>query len=114
MNDHDAFDARARAAHAASLDALSPRVRAQLAQRRRSASATGRPPHARPALGWALATLALCAVAIGVFRPDARDARAPAPATAGTTAPAAADTLEDNPDFYLWLASRDADSLASE
>ena len=113
MNDHDAFDARMRAAHAESLARLSPRVQAQLAQRRHAALATPRTSHARPALGWALATLAVCAVAIGVFRPGER---APTPARlAGTTAVAAApDTLEDNPDFYLWLASRDADSLASE
>jgi hypothetical protein len=100
-----------RAAHAESLARLSPRVQAQLAQRRQAALAA--PRTSRPALGWALATLAVCAVAIGVFRPAER---APTPATlAGTTTVAPApDTLEDNPDFYLWLASRDADSLASE
>lgn len=112
MNDQDAFDARMRAAHAESLARLSPRVQAQLAQRR-AALAAPRTSHARPAFGWALATLAICALAVGVFRPAER---APTPTTlAGTTEVAPApDTLEDNPDFYLWLASRDADSLASE
>ena len=40
MNVHDpndAFDARVRAVHAQSLEQLSPRVQAQLAQRRRAA-----------------------------------------------------------------------------
>ena len=113
MNDHDAFDARARAAHAESLARLSPRVQAQLAQRRHAALSAPGSSRARPAFGWALATLAVCATVIGVFRPAERT---PTPATlAGTAAVAPApDTLEDNPDFYLWLASRDADSLASE
>ncbi len=41
MNDNARFDALARAAHAGSLEALSPRVRAQLQQRRRAAFAAG-------------------------------------------------------------------------
>ena len=41
MNDDARFDAHARAAHAGSLEALSPRVRAQLQQRRRAAVAAG-------------------------------------------------------------------------
>ena len=112
MNEHDALDARARAAHRDALAHLSPRIQAQLAQRRHAALAPTA-SHARPAFGWALATLAVCAIAIGVFRPAERT---PAPARADGVAAVAAvpDTLEDNPDFYLWLASRDADSLASE
>ena len=60
-----------------------------------------------------MATLALAAVAIGVLRPTHR---ADAPTLAATVVPAAgsADTTDDNPDFYLWLASNDATSLASE
>ncbi|HSR64457.1 MAG TPA: hypothetical protein VLM17_02475 [Xanthomonadaceae bacterium] len=113
MNDHDALDARVRAAHADSLAQLSPRVRAQLARRSRLAMAAKPAPGTRPALGWALAALAACAVVVGVFHPASQVARSPAPALATTTT-AAPDTLDDNPDFYLWLASRDADSLASE
>ncbi|NUS38988.1 MAG: hypothetical protein HOQ02_08195 [Lysobacter sp.] len=112
MNDHDAFDNRLRAAHRAALASLSPQVRAQLAQRRRMALTT-QASHARPALGWALAMLAVCAVAIGVFRPGSHDAAAPV-LSASTPTTRATETLDDNPDFYLWLASRDADSLASE
>ena len=113
MNDHDAFDARLRNAHAASLEALSPRVQAQLARRRRAALAPPRSSRARTGLGWALGALAACAVAVGMFRPATHEARTPTLAIATPAAPAP-DTLEDNPDFYLWLASRDADSLASE
>ncbi|MGN6512687.1 MAG: hypothetical protein ACTHKZ_03835 [Lysobacteraceae bacterium] len=113
MTTHDAFDARLRAAHAASLAHLSPRVQAQLAQRRRAAPAAPGPGRARPAFGLALATLAVCAVAVGVFRQDGRAPAAGPLAAADAVAPAP-DSFEDNPDFYLWLASRDADSLAAE
>jgi hypothetical protein len=117
MNGHDTFDARLRAAHAIALERLSPKTQAQLVQRRRRALAADEDPGvpARPALRWAVATLAICAVAIGIFHPF----RGPSPAAPGltstkTSATAPADTTEDNPDFYVWLASSDANSLASE
>lgn len=69
---HDDRDDRlaqaARSAHAASLDALSPRVRAQLAQRRRAALADNARPTA--AARWpmlALGSAAALALAIGLF-----------------------------------------------
>lgn len=112
MTGHEQLDARLRAAHAVSLERLSPSVRAQLAQRRRRALAAPAHDRARPALRWAVATLAVAVVAIGVLRPTHR----PDAATlAASTPPAAsADVTDDNPDFYLWLASNDATSLASE
>jgi len=112
---HDNFDTRARLAHAASLERLSPKAQAQLVQRRRRALAAQDAPHARPALRWAVATLAVCAVAIGLLHPG-RNPIPSASTLATTTAPAAApaDNIDDNPDFYLWLASSDAHSLASE
>ena len=114
MNADDAFDTRLREAHAASLAHLSPRVRAQLALRRRGTASPAPASRARPALGLAFATLAVCALAVGLFRPGAHDAGDPRLARQGPATVSAADTLDDNPDFYLWLASRDADALASE
>lgn len=96
----DTDDALARAArdtHAASLDHLSPRVQAQLAQRRRAAMQ----PRRSAARGWpmiATASTAALALAIGVFvlRDDGAKAPqvadAPAAATQPATTPASVDT----------------------
>jgi hypothetical protein len=64
----DSLAQAARSAHAASLDHLSPRVRAQLAQRRRAALAE----HARPSAPrrwpmFALGSAAALTLAIGLF-----------------------------------------------
>lgn len=72
---HDDRDARAddrlaqaaRSVHAASLDALSPRVRAQLAQRRRAALTARAPSAARRWPMLALGSAAALALAIGLF-----------------------------------------------
>ena len=113
MTGHESVETRLRAAHAVSVERLSPTVQAQLAQRRRRAMTAHAEDHARPALRWAMATLAVTVVAIGVLRPTHRP---DAPTLAASVVPAAvpADTTDDNPDFYLWLASNDATSLASE
>jgi hypothetical protein len=114
MTANETFDERMRATHAAALERLSPKTQAQLVQRRRRALAAQDASHARPALRWAVATLAVCVIAIGVFRP----LRGPSPSTsplASTAAPTApAETIDDNPDFYVWLDSSDATSFASE
>jgi hypothetical protein len=86
----DALARAARDAHAASLDHLSPRVQAQLAQRRRAATQ----PRRSAARGWpmiATASTAALALAIGALAIDTfvlRDDGAPAPQIAD--APAAA------------------------
>ena len=113
MTGHEQLDARLRAAHAVSLERLSPTVHAQLAQRRRRAMAAHGQHQARPALRWVVATLAVVVVAVGVLRPTQRPDAPMRAATNGTATPSA-DTTDDNPDFYLWLASNDATSLASE
>lgn len=96
----DALLRAARHAHAASLDRLSPRVQAQLAQRRRAAMQPAR----GKARGWAMiatASTAVLALAIGVFVLRDDGAQAPQVADAGTattapiapaTQPAPADT----------------------
>lgn len=175
----DALDAAARRAHAASLEHLSPRVQAQLAQRRRAALAGARPRPMLRGLQWlAGGVAAVGALALGlqlmrtpevpaapasvasvpapVVAPAAvaAQADAPAPVTPAPSVPTpvvadpivlaeaadaaanvdadvilaaavdasadAVDTvasefaLEDDPDFYLWLASVDASELAPE
>lgn len=116
MNDFE-FDRRARAVHEQSLQALSPRVRAQLHNRLRAAISAPRAP--RHAHRWGLATAAVLALAIGFGVPWTGIDESTAPAgdrlAIAEPAPAAAPaTLDQDPDFYLWLASADAVALASE
>ena len=69
-NDNDnamSFEDAARSAHSASLDRLSPRVRAQLAQRRRAALAGPREAGFRIWPMLALGSTAAVALAIGLF-----------------------------------------------
>lgn len=101
----------ARDAHAASLDHLSPRVQAQLAQRRRAAT---QPRHSA-ARGWpmiatastAALALAIGALTIGTFvsRDDGanapRMADAPAAATQPATTPSPVDTAPYDADAPL-------------
>ena len=124
MSTHDRFEEAVRAAHAQSLDHVSPRVRAQLAQRRRAAlSGQARANPWRFALPLA-AACAVGAVAIGLqFR---EPAQAPIVATAKPATPLPSDivlaqsddnaeyaTLEESPDLYVWMAS-DGAVLAME
>ena len=112
------FDHALRGHHDASLQALSPRVRAQLVQRRhaalRGATATRSHRFGYAAAGFA----ALCALAIGL---QFRDLPTPAsmPTTTVATASAApvraaSTMLDEDPDFYAWLASSDAMQVAME
>jgi hypothetical protein len=120
MNTDDRFDDALRAAHARSLEHLSPRVQAQLRQRRRSALAGDSATAPRPwRFAWPLAAAcALGAVAVSLqFRTP--DAPTP-PAVVATTAPASTveetaeyATLDESPQLYVWLAS-DGAALAME
>lgn len=163
------FEDAARRAHQASLDRLSPRVRAQLAQRRRAALAGPRDTGIKAWPMLALGSTAALALAVGLFalrgaddaatvappavavEPDTapaappqvapEPASAPAVATSDTAAPTAADarvevdalpddllaaefaagdqavgldSLEENPDFYLWLAANEGQADVTE
>lgn len=126
--DERAFDQRARGAHQAALQSLSPRVRAQLRLRTRQALSGGVPATTPPVLrrGWIAAPALALALAFALPWPGGRDTADPAPAsiaatTPATVAPAAAGNevevaapLEYDPDFYLWLATADAIALASD
>lgn len=118
--DHDegSFDDLARAAHARSLDALSPRTRAQLQVRRRAAASSAGMRLRSAAWPLAATACAVTALAIGW------QLRGPAPGPAATpvAVPVAAlpqdDSatlvLDENPELYAWLASSDAATLAME
>ena len=112
-NDH-AFDAAIRASHQASLDRLSPRVHAQLAQRR-NAALRGQAVRRGHGLRYAAGFAALCALAIGL-----QFGTLPAPVAPATTAPQASSApsvgtmLDEDPEFYAWLASPDAQLVAME
>jgi hypothetical protein len=113
----DAFDAAVRGLHADSLQALSPRVRAQLAQRRRLALA-GAPSPARARLGWATAAASALVLVVALqVRPPLHPPAGDAALTAAPVREAPADTgglLAEDPDLYLWLASGEAQAFAME
>ena len=117
--DERRFDAAARALHAQALNAVSPPTRARLRIARHAAGEQARAP--RRGLGWVLASgcAAVFALAIGVQlqrAPPAADppsaaptmaAMLPAPEAAAYDSGTALASLDENPDFYLWLASAD-------
>lgn len=125
MSHHETrFDQAARERHADALVNVSPRVRSRLQQARLEASRAGRSTRS-PAWAWTgtAAVLAL-AMVIGVqFRPAPMPTPADtlvvnAAATSTGRAVAAVDdgdievaqmlaALDENPDFYLWLAAND-------
>lgn len=127
---HRAFDAHvvdriARARHDQALAALSTRTRTQLHNRLQAALAGGSGHGQRmrmPAWSWAAAAALVLAFAFGapwrnLHEPASTPATPLAATIPATTAPAADSalaTLDQNPDFYLWLASNDAVALASE
>ncbi|GAB1597120.1 hypothetical protein [Lysobacter claricitrinus] len=131
-NAGDAFDARARSVHAASLDRLSARVNAQLAQRRRAALEGESRRASHGVLRWAgVATAGLALALVVQLRPPGSGPVAPhaggvatrstavvpaaQPRIAAVTPspasrlPTAADAdvvapdLSEDPEFYLWL-----------
>ncbi|TWT21284.1 alanine:cation symporter family protein [Luteimonas marina] len=118
---NDRFDQAMRATHADALAHVSAATMAQLHRRRHAALSV------RPARGlrWplpaaAFASLLVVAVGLGFgLRMSGEAPPAPVdPAIAAVAAGAgiedALDDLDQNPDFYVWLASGDADLLAME
>jgi hypothetical protein len=121
MNTHDdrdaRFDAAARQLHQAAVRRVPGRTLLQL-QQRPAASRAAR-DDARHRFGWPLAASFAAALALVVGLQLPRHDAAPQAAPT-TVANADADTddldtvLDENPDFYLWLASSDAHALAME
>jgi len=115
------FDQALRAVHDDAVGHVSAATLAQL-HRRRHAALSAAP--ARAARGWPLAATgfaSLLVVAVGLgfaLRPG----ESPAPAQTAVASTAVdgdgleevINDLDENPDFYVWLASGDADLLAME
>ncbi|WP_242113053.1 hypothetical protein [Luteimonas aquatica] len=116
------FDAAMRRRYLEAADRLSASTQAQLHQRRRGAL-SARPaasPLRRYGLAGATACAALFAAVLGLQWQRAERATPiveapPAAAVAAADGDADGDGVFDqNPDFYLWLASQDAQTLAME
>lgn len=113
----NAFDDAMRARYRLASERVSPRTRTRL-----------RPgPHAtRPALAWSpgwrigagmagiAATVFAVTFALNLQRPPAPDATSLPIAGDAAREPDPVDPLGQDPDFYAWLASEDADMLAME
>ena len=112
------FDRTLRQHHATAVDRLSPRVRAQLAQRR-NAALRGESVRRSNGFRYAAASFAaICALAIGLQFGVVPGPSNPATNTsiATVSAPGASHTtmLDEDPEFYAWLASADAQQIAME
>ena len=115
------FDQAIRQAHGTAVARISPKVRAQLAQRRHAAlrgELLGRSVVGFRHAGVAFA--AICAVAFGVMQlmpassPPVATPVATTEATRTDTAIATNTILDEDPDFYAWLASPEGQQLAME
>ncbi|TDK21746.1 hypothetical protein E2F46_14495 [Luteimonas aestuarii] len=115
------FDDAMRALHARAVSGVSAGTMAQLHRRRHAALQGDARPRRWFGLPAAAAFASLLVVAIGLgfglqTTSDAPATMAPL-ATAGTPAVEIDDAyaaLDENPDFFLWLASSDANLLAME
>lgn len=119
--DNDRFDDALRQLHAHAVSRVSAGTSAEL-HRRRHAVLAQKSPHARRWFGWpaaaALASVLGLAMALGFGLQRDEAIPASAPVAAATDTPDELEdtyaTLDENPDFYLWLASSDATLLAME
>jgi len=112
------FDQAARRAYADALAQVSSATSAQL-HRRRHAALAGPAPRSRWRLpAAAFASLLVLGAGLGLgLRSIGEAPPAPVPEIAATADPGIEAVLEDldqAPEFYVWLASRDADLLAME
>ena len=116
---HDRFDKALRQHHAASVERLSPQVQALLVQRR-NAAGRGQAVHRGAGLRAGAAALAtLCALAIGLQLQTGVLPETDVPAQAVVYVGAGASRtqatmLDEDPEFYAWLASPDAQQVATE
>lgn len=117
--DPTSFDDALRQRHAAAVAHVSARTQVQLRNRLAASTATTR-HFVRHRMAWAAATAcaALFALVIGLqLRPQPTPAASPAAGAVDDSrgdANTAYAALDENPDLYLWLASKDAVALASE
>jgi hypothetical protein len=116
LSPEDRFDAAMRALHQDALVHVSPRVRWKLRPATGTkSSTTDRPSAWRMGTALAGVAAAVFALALGVslWKP-VEEANPATGALAATSPDDGATVLEQDPDFYAWLASDDADLLAME
>ena len=117
------FDRAMRTLHSDGLDHLQARTLERLRSDRRSALATASRPHPGWTLGGAFAAVFACALGIAWLQspppataPGMADAGAPTPspgddgiviALEAAEAEVVLNPLDEDPDFYLWLAAND-------
>lgn len=122
IHDDARFDAAMRQRHARALEDLSPRIVSQLHQRRRAAleGAPASRRTSRPFAWMAFASgAAVLALVVGLQLRPANIVSEPTVGSATAAINAATEddldiVLDENPDFYLWLASSDAYAVAME
>lgn len=111
------FDHELRRHHANAVERMSPRTRAQLVQRR-NAALRGETVRRSNGFRYAAASFAaICALAIGLQFGLMPSPTIPATTTGiASVATGATDTtmLDEDPEFYAWLASPDAQLVAME
>ena len=117
LSAEDRFDAAMRALHQDALAHVSPRVRWKL----RPATGGAKSSRAGRVGAWRMGTAlagvaaAMFALALGISPWKPVDDANPATNTVVASSPDdGATVLEQDPDFYAWLASDDADLLALE
>ena len=113
----DRFEQALREQHALAVECLSPRLRAQLAQRRNAALRGIAPTHAgwnlRP-LAAGVAMAAVLALGLHLVPPDGNGAQVASGIANTAVQPAPNTILDEDPEFYAWLASADAQLMAME
>ena len=113
------FDAALRTHHQVAVERISPRVRAQLAQRR-SAALRGegiRRGHGIRYVSAGFAAIGALAIGLQQFGKPPTMTAPVTPASAMTTAANASSgttMLDEDPEFYAWLASSDGQLVAME
>lgn len=115
-HDNDLFDAAMRTRYRQAADSVSPAVRARLRQARREAATS---EVRNRGFSWPLlfggAAAAVFAIAFGLnLRQDALRTADPSPAAVAADAAEPASALDQDPDFYAWLGSSDAELVAVE
>ena len=111
------FDQVIRQHHANAVERISPRARAQLAQRRNAAlrgDVQPRPAFGLRHAGFAFAAVFAVAVGIDLMPSTETPTPAPTPQVAATTSATSNTILDEDPDFYAWLASTEVQQLAME
>ena len=119
-NDTMLLDATLRARHAASLEHLSPRVQAQLAQRRNaalrgeSARRGSRHGYRYAAAGFAAVFALMIGLRFGPAPPNTATDAGTAIVVTAADASTNVTMLDEDPEFYAWLGADDSQQVAME